>query len=78
VRVITLDQTGRVGDFPERYEVFVTNDPDEPGAARAAGAGETAKTVIRLPQGIRGRYVVIRDASRSPEGPWSVTELQVD
>jgi HEAT repeat protein len=78
VRVITLDQTGRVGDFPERYEVFVTDDPDEPGVARAAGAGETGKTVIRLPQGIRGRYVVIRDASRSPEGTWSVTELQVD
>jgi len=79
VRRITLDQAGREGDFPERYEVYVTDDPDQPGQARAAGAGETGKTVIDLPPGIRGRYVVIRDLSKSTEGPWwSVSELQVD
>jgi HEAT repeat protein len=79
VRRITLDQEGRLGDFPEHYEVYVTDDPDEPGRARAAGAGETGKTVIELPPGIRGRYVVIRDLSKSTEGPWwSVSELQVD
>jgi hypothetical protein len=78
VRRITLDQTGRAGDFPERYEVFVTDDPGRPGSARAAGEGETGKTVIRLPLGTRGRYVVIRDLSKSPAGYWSIAELQVD
>jgi hypothetical protein len=78
VRRITLDQTGRLGDFPERYEVFVTDDPDAPGQARAAGAGESEKTVIELPAGTHGRYLIIRDIAASGSGSWSVSELQVD
>lgn len=78
VRRVTLDQTGHEGDFPERYEVYVTDDPGEPGRARAAGTGTTGRTVIELQPGARGRYLIIRDVAPAPSGGWSVSELQVD
>jgi hypothetical protein len=78
VRRITFDQTNHAGDYPERYEVFVTDDPAAPGTARATGAGGRNKTVIELPPGTRGRMVIIKHTATRAEGVWAIAELQVD
>ncbi len=78
VRRLTLDQAGHEGNFPAAYEVRVTDDPATPGAALASGSGQTDKTVIELPKGTRGRYVIITDTAAAGTGWWSVTDLQVD
>ncbi len=77
---ITLDQTGRVGDYPGTVEVFVTDDLSNPGAARATASGRRDRTVIDLPAGIRGRYVIVKSTAKrgGGAGNWSVTELQID
>ena len=78
VRRITLEQTNHAGDYPERYEVFVTDDPAAPGKARATGTGGRNKTVIELPPGTRGRIVIIKNTATRAEGTWAIAELQVD
>jgi HEAT repeat protein len=80
VHRITLDQTGRVGDYPGTVEVFVTDDLANPGTARATASGRRDKTVIELPAGIRGRFIIIKSTARrgGGAGNWSVTELQID
>jgi HEAT repeat protein len=77
-RRITLDQTGRAAEFPERYEVYVTDDPKQPGAAVASGVGQRQKTVIEVPSGTRGRYVVVKNVAERSETPWAVCELYVE
>jgi hypothetical protein len=78
LRKITLDQTGRATDFPERYEVFVSEDAKNPGAALATGKGQRNKTVIELPPGTTGRFLVIRNTQERQEGQWAICELIVD
>ncbi len=78
VHRVTLDQTGRAQYFPERYAVFVTDDPEAPGEARATGAGQRNRTVIDLPAGTRGRYVIIRNTAERKDSGWSISELFVD
>jgi HEAT repeat protein len=75
---ITLDQTGRAAEFPERYEVFVTDDPKQPGKAVVSGAGQRNKTVIDLPSGTRGRYLIVKNTAERKEAPWAICELYVD
>ena len=75
---LTLDQTGRAGDFPESYAVHVTDDLANPGAAVATGTGQTGKTVIALPAGTRGRYVIIKNVAERLDGWWAIIELYVD
>jgi HEAT repeat protein len=75
---LTLDQTGRTGDFPESYAVHVTDDLANPGAAVATGTGQTGKTVIALPAGTRGRYVIIKNVAERLDGWWAIIELYVD
>ena len=75
---ITLDQTGRAGDFPEGYEVYVTDDLKQPGTPRVTGNGRRDRTVITLPADTKGRYVLIKLTESQPDGNWSVAELWVD
>ena len=75
---LTLDQTGRTGDFPESYAVHVTDDLANPGAAVATGTGQTGKTVVALPAGTRGRYVIIKNVAERLDGWWAIIELYVD
>jgi hypothetical protein len=75
---LTLDQTGRTGDFPESYAVHVTDDLANPGAPVATGTGQTGKTVIALPAGTRGRYVIIKNVAERLDGWWAIIELYVD
>lgn len=75
---LTLDQTGRTGEFPERYEVFVTDDLTKPGKVVVAGAGKANRTIIDLPAGTRGRYVTIKNTAERVDSMWSISELFVD
>jgi hypothetical protein len=78
LRRITLDQTGRGAEFPESYEVYVTDDVAVPGKVVAVGVGQTNKTVIDLPVGTRGRYVIIKNVAARKDTPWSICEIFVD
>ena len=78
VHRITLDQTGRVEEFPEKYEVHVTNDPASPGPVVVSGTGQRNKTVIDLPANTRGRYVIIKNVAAKKDGPWTICEIFVD
>jgi len=78
VRRLTLDQGDRAGNYPERYEVFVTDDLATPGAVRATGMGQRDKTVIELPGGTHGRFVVIKHTGERKDVSWAIAELQVD
>lgn len=78
IRRLTLDRGNLRNDFPERYEVFVTNNPAEPGAARVTGEGSRDQSAIELPAGVRGRFLIIRSRGSREDGKWSVAELRVD
>ena len=75
---LTLDQTGRTGEFPERYDVFVTDDLAKPGNVLVSGAGKPNRTIIDLPEGTRGRYVTIKNTAERVDSMWSISELFVD
>ena len=78
LRRITLDQTGRGAEFPEGYELYVTDDVAVLGKVVATGVGQTNKTVIDLPAGTRGRYVIIKNVAARKDTPWSICEIFVD
>ena len=78
IETVTLDQTGRAAEFPERYEAYVTDDPTRPGEAVASGPGERTKTIIRLPAGARGRYLLLKNVAERAETPWTICELYVN
>lgn len=77
-RQITLDQTARAAEFPEHYEVLVSDDPALPGKVVASGTGQRNRTVISLPAGTRGRCLTIRNTAERRDTPWTVAELIVD
>ncbi len=77
-RRVTLDQTGRAADYPEKYSVHVTDDPAQPGAALVQGEGQRNRTVIELPAGTAGRYLIIRNLAERKDSSWSVCEVQLD
>ncbi len=75
---LTLDQTGRTNDYAERYEVYVTDDPAAPGKPIATGAGQRNRTIVDLPAGTKGRYVILKNTAERPDGAWAICELFVD
>ncbi|MBI5768901.1 MAG: HEAT repeat domain-containing protein [Verrucomicrobia bacterium] len=75
---LTLDQTNRTGDFPEKYEVFVTDDPAKPGKAIVTGAGQRNRTAIDFPAATKGRYVIVKHTAERADGTWSICEVFVD
>ena len=75
---VTLDQTGRGAEFPEQYELFVTDTPNNPGQPLVSGRGQRNATVIELPAGTRGRYLIVRNVAERKDTPWAICELYVD
>jgi HEAT repeat protein len=75
---VILDETGRADEFPEHYEVFVSDDAQHLGPVRASGHGQRNKTEIALPAGTSGRYLVIKDIEERKDGQWSICELFVE
>ena len=75
---VILDQTGRAAEFPERYEVHVTDDPKQPGKALVSGQGQRNQTVIDLPAGTRGRYLIVKNTAARADSQWAICELYVE
>ncbi|HWA26714.1 MAG TPA: HEAT repeat domain-containing protein [Lacunisphaera sp.] len=75
VRKITLDQGRREWDWPDKLEVCVSDNPDQPGAPRAQVEGEREQTVVTLPAGTRGRYVWLRQQGTRPSNAWAIAEF---
>ena len=78
LRELAFDQSGRAGEFPEQYEVHVTNDPAVPGPVVLSGKGQRNRTVLKFPAGTRGRYVIVRNVTARAEAPWTICEVLVD
>lgn len=78
IRRVTLEQGGRADEFPERYEVHVSDDRRQPGAVLASGTGQRGRTIIELPAGTRGRCVIVKNTADRADSQWSVFELYVD
>ncbi|MBM3843673.1 MAG: hypothetical protein FJ397_10525 [Verrucomicrobia bacterium] len=78
LRELTFDQSGRAAEFPEQYEVHVTNDPAVPGPVVLSGKGQRNRTVLKFPSGTRGRYVIVRNVAARTETPWTICEVLVD
>lgn len=77
VTKITLDSAGSAGDYPRGYEVFVSNNPDEPGKAVATGTGSTPVVEIAV-EPVKGRYVRIVQTGETDGMFWSIHELRVE
>ena len=74
VNSVILDTTGSAGDFPRTYELYVSNQANDFGAAAASGKG-SALTEITCDA--VGRYVKIVQTARQG-GWWSVHELKIN
>jgi len=77
VRKVTLDNRVRGYFFPAKIEVQVSDDPAQPGEARAQVEGQRDETVVTLPAGVRGRYLWVRQVGNR-DFPWWVSELLVE
>lgn len=77
VRKVTLDHRGRGWGYPAPFDVQVSDNPDQPGAALAQGEGGRGPTVVTLPAGTRGRYVWLRLTGRR-DAPLAISELFVE
>lgn len=78
LRRLTLDQTGRGGEYPTEYKVFVSDDPASMGAAVVSGSGQRDRTVIDLPAGTKGRYLKITNSEQRENASWTISELFID
>lgn len=65
-------------NYPEHLEVFVTDDPQNPGPALASVAGQPRKTSIKLPSIAHGRYLLIRHTQTREDSWWGISELLID
>lgn len=77
VRKVILDHRGRGWGYPAPFDVQVSENPDQPGAAVAQGEGGRGPTVVTLPAGTRGRYVWLRLTGRR-DAPLAIAELRVE
>jgi HEAT repeat protein len=75
---LTFDQTGRAAEFPERLEIYVTDDPRNPGRPVATAVGQRNRTVVDLPPGTRGRYLIVKNTAERLSAMWSICELFID
>lgn len=77
VRKITLEHSGRGWGYPGSFDIQVSDNPDQPGAAVAQAEGERGRTVVTLPAGVRGRYVWLR-LTGERDAPLAIGELRVE
>lgn len=72
---IELQQGRSISDYPEKYEVYVSNDGKNWGKALVKGSGQRgAATVITLPTTTEGRFIkIVQTSDRSTW--WSIHEL---
>ncbi|MSU50079.1 MAG: hypothetical protein EXS37_13510 [Opitutus sp.] len=75
---LTFDQTGRAAEFPEQLEIYVTDDPKNSGRPVATAVGQRNRTVVDLPPGTRGRYLIVKNTVERLSAMWSISELFID
>ena len=74
VTSVVLDSAPSRGDFARKYELYVSNDPDNFGEPAASGNGAT---LTEITCNATGRYLKIVQTGK--EGPfWSIHELKVN
>jgi type 1 glutamine amidotransferase/HEAT repeat protein len=74
VNTVLLDATGSASDYPRKYELYVSNNPDDFGAPVSTGQGATR---TEISASARGRYLKI--VQNGIEGPWwSIHELKIN
>lgn len=78
IQRLILDRGSARNDYPPAYEVYVTNDPSDPGPPVATGEGSRTTMDIRIPAIAHGRYVVIRNTVTRDQGKWSIAEFRVE
>ncbi len=77
VRKVILDSSDHRGwGYPAHVEICVSDDPAQPGPARAELDGERVLNIVQLPAGVRGRYVWIKQTGKR-DAPWSIGELVI-
>ena len=76
---VILNQGGSAGDFPGRYEAFVSDDGQQWGNAVVSGEGSQSITVIRFPAEQNKRFVRIVLTEPRPQAGlwWSVAETYI-
>jgi HEAT repeat protein len=75
---LTFDQTGRAAEYPEKLEIYVTDDLEHPGLPVATAGGQSGRTVIELPPDTRGRYLIVKNTAERLSAMWSICELFID
>jgi HEAT repeat protein len=75
---LILDQGSRAENAPGTLEVFVTDDPHQPGNVVTTQPGQQRRTIVELPAGSRGRYVILKNSTERIDGYWSIAELVVE
>jgi hypothetical protein len=73
---ITLDAAGSAGDYPRGYQVFVSNDGVNWGAAIASGSPTTALVTINFATQTARYIKVVQTGSVTPNW-WSLYEFNV-
>jgi len=58
--------------------VHVSDDPKQPGKVLVSGAGQRNQTVIDLPSGTIGRYLILKNTAARADSQWSVCEVYVE
>ena len=76
---IFLDQGKSAGDFPKKYEVFVSDDGKKWGSPLLIGEGNPDITIIRLPAPQTKRFIkiVVHQPKENENIWWSVAEAYV-
>ncbi len=77
-RRLILDQGARGENYPEHLEIFVSDDPNNFGAALASVSGTPNQTTVDLPANTRGRYLQIKNTADRTNGWWTICELYID
>lgn len=77
-RHLRIEGDTNLENYPERLEIFVTDDDKNPGKALAVAGGRPGKIEITLPRGTRGKHLILRQTGTREEGVWVISELFFD
>lgn len=75
---ITLDCSGSNGDYPRKYDVYISDKPEEKGELAVTGAGNGPVTKIEFNPPVKGRYIKIVQTGNKDDLYWSIHELTVN
>ncbi|HLB75172.1 MAG TPA: HEAT repeat domain-containing protein, partial [Sedimentisphaerales bacterium] len=74
---ITLDSAGSPGDYPRRYEIYVSFDGGSWGKPVVSGEGTKPITEIKFPSPVRTRFIKIVQTGSVAGLFWSIHDLMI-